>query len=450
MVIASVMLALLVQARMPDSVRVTGEPNPYTLFNGRQLVIVHLTATTGVDIVPRAVRRGDTLGSYEPLPVPLSTRHQATLDSAGAHYERREYAIAAALLAPVYAAERDNPFVANEYARTLFRIDDRRTESFDVYRRLLEQLDRRHGTNDRQVAVDPWFSEAYWKIGNLYLDRQDWDRAAFEITRFLSVRGDVGATDLSQVYTYLAEAYVHLGRKDLARWAAEQALRGNPRNADAIGYLRQLGTAIRDWPANHVFACRQVTDSIPCRGGYVFYHTPTGLTCMAPREETGTPLSPCLRIGWVYVGQTRPSVEDVLGEPWKDNPIDRADGTHTVAYLVFADRELGSYFIVGYERLGTDEIAHSVQFTGDSTPLPLDFSGLKLGDPATRVLAQLGTPETRGEFNDKDMGLKGEWWDWGSNAISFEIIGGRIYSIRLWRPDNIPAARIQRDFMRLR
>ena len=91
-----------------------------------------------------------------------------------------------------------------------------------------------------------------------------------------------------------------------------------------------------------------------------------------------------------------------------------------------------------------------MQFTGDSTPLPLDFSGLRLGDPTTRVLAQLGPPETRGEFDDSAMGLKGEWWDWGSNAISFEIIGGRIYSIRLWRPGTIPAASIQRDFMRLR
>ncbi|PYP08699.1 MAG: hypothetical protein DMD59_11365, partial [Gemmatimonadetes bacterium] len=70
-------------------------------------------------------------------------------------------------------------------------------------------------------------------------------------------------------------------------------------------------------------------------------------------------------------------------------------------------------------------------------------------DPAARVLAQLGTPQTRGEFNDKEMGLKGEWWDWGSNAISFEVVDGRVYSIRVWRPGAVPPAAIQRAFMRL-
>jgi len=449
MVIASVMLALLVQAGMPDSVKVTGEPSPAMLFGGRTLFIAHLKGPQGVDsahVIP-----GDLLGTVEPRPVPLSARHQRELDSARALYERRDYAGAAAILAPAYADERDNPFIADEYARTLFWIDNRRNESFDAYRRLIAQLDKQQGTNDKQVAVDAWFSEAYWKIASLYLDREDWKNAAFEIARFLSVHSsDASAEAMTQIYGYFAESTDHMGRKDLARWAAERSLRWNPSNTGAIAYLRRLGPAGRDWPATHVFACRIVTDSLPCLGGYAFHRATQGISCMAPREEPRTPLSPCLRIGWVYVGQLRRQVEAILGAPWKDNPSDRGNGTHTIGYLMFSDGDRGSYYIVEYERLGTEEIARSVQFTGDATPLSLDFSGLRLGDPATRVLAQLGTPETRGEFNDKDMGLKGEWWDWGSNAISFEIIGGRIYSIRLWRPDNIPAASVQRDFMRLR
>jgi hypothetical protein len=442
------MLALLAQAGMPDSVRVTGEPSPALLFGGRTLSIAHLKGPPGVDSAQ--IGPGDLLGTVEPRPAPLSKHHQRELDSASVLYQRRDYAGAAAILAPAYADERDNPFIADEYARTLFWIDNRRNESFDAYRRLIAQLDKQHGTNDKQVAVDAWFSEAYWKIASLYLDREDWKNAAFEIARFLSVRStDASAEALTQVYSYFAEATTKLDRKDLTRWAAQQSLRANPRNTHAIEYLRQLGREARDWPATHVFACRVAADSLPCLGGYAFHRSPQGLLCTVPNQEPRTPLSPCLRIGWVYVGQYRRYVEAVLGAPWKDSPIDRGDGTHSVGYLVFADGDRGSYYIVEFERLGTEEIAHSVQFTGDSTPLPIDFSGMRPGDPAARVLAQLGAPETRGQFNDQGMGLKGEWWDWPSNTISFEIVDGRVYSIRVWRPSAVPPAAIQRAFMRL-
>jgi len=107
MVIASVMLALLVQAGMPDSVKVTGEPSPAMLFGGRTLFIAHLKGPQGVDsahVIP-----GDLLGTVEPRPVPLSARHQRELDSARALYERRDYAGAAAILAPAYGTNATIP-----------------------------------------------------------------------------------------------------------------------------------------------------------------------------------------------------------------------------------------------------------------------------------------------------------------------------------------------------
>src|SRR5439155_10201340 len=154
--IASVMLALLVQAGMPDSVPVTGEPNPAVLFGGRTLFIAHLKGPPGVGSAQ--VNPGDLLGTVEPRPVPLSARHQRELDSASVLYQQRDYTGAAAILAPAYADERDNPFIADAYARTLFWIDNRRNESFDAYRRLIVQLDKQRGTNDKQVAVDAWFN----------------------------------------------------------------------------------------------------------------------------------------------------------------------------------------------------------------------------------------------------------------------------------------------------
>ena len=76
--LAATLLALAaLQAGAPDSVAVTGEPSPYAIFGGRRLE-------------------------------------------------------AADLLARAYADEPGNAFVANEYARTLFWLDDRREESFAV------------------------------------------------------------------------------------------------------------------------------------------------------------------------------------------------------------------------------------------------------------------------------------------------------------------------------
>lgn len=444
--IASLLLVLLAQAGMGDSIAVTAEAGPVMLFGGRTLIIRHLRPPPGDTV---RVFPGDLLGTFEGRPAVLSKRHQREIDSASALYQRRDFTDAAAVLAPAYADERDNPFLADEYARTLFWIDSRRNECFEVYQRLIAQLDKQDGTNDRQVAVDAWFREAYWKIASLYLDREDWQHAAFEIARFLAVpTTDASPAALTQVYGYFAEATEKLGRQDLTRWAALQVLRANPRDSDAVQFLRQLGPAGREWPANHVFACRVVTDSLPCLGGYAFHRAARGIACLAPGEESRTALSPCLHIGWIYVGQIRRQVEAIAGAPWKDNPVDRGDGSHVIGYLVFAEGDRGSYYIVEFERLGQEEIARSVQFTGDSTPLPIDFSGLRLGDPASRVLAQLGSPETRGNFNDQAMGLKGEWWDWPSNGISFEIVDGRVYSIRVWRPSSVPATSIQRDFMR--
>lgn len=449
-ILAPLVLTLLLQAGRADSVQVTGEPRVSAVLGRRQIFLAHVVGAHVGD----SVRRGIPLGTVQAYPSPLSKRHQRAIDSARVLYNARDYDGAAALLVPAYTDERDNPFIANEYARTLFRIDSRRNESFEVYRRLVDQLDRQHGTSDRVVAVDAWFSEANWKLGNLYLDREQWDKAAFEIVRFLLTRADPQEPALEQAYTYLAEAFAHLGSNDLARWSAEQALRLNPRSTEALSYLYQIGEAARSWPPTHVFACREGADSIPCRGGYTMYRSVAGLVCVVPREET--PPAPhlssaCQHIGWVHVGQARRSVEELLGSPWQRGP-DRGDGTESIAYLVFRDslRDRGSYYLVEYERVDTQQVARSIQFTGDSTPLPIDFSGLRIGDDSIRVLAQLGAPETRGEFNDEAQGIKGQWWDWPRSGISFEIVSGHLFSIRLWRTQYQGPAVIHRDFMRFR
>ena len=448
---AAALLALVVQVSLRDSIPVPSVPSLFAIFNGRPVRYFHLTPAQ-LDSAPRHVSRGDLLGTIQDRPRRLSPHHHDTIIRARGLYAQGRYADAAALLGPAYTNEPDNRFVMDEYARTLYWIDGRRDESFVVYRKLIEALDREYGTSDTVVAVDAWFLESYWKIGNLYLDHGEWERAAFEITRSASLGTLRDPAQIEQLFTDLAEAYVHLDRPDLARWSAQQVLRIKPRSAEVLRYLYQLGPQARTWGPDHVLACRFSTDTLPCVGGYSFRRDASGgLTCVAPREEPPTQLSPCLRLGWVHVGQLRSEVEEVLGAPFQRAPS-RGDGTEGFAYLVFADsvRDRSSYYVVEYERADGVQIAHTIQFTGDSTPLPLDFSGLLLGDPQDRVLRQLGAPASRGDFDDKEQAIRGEWWDWTSAPISLEIVGGRLYSVRLWRPDGVPAQGIKRTFSRFR
>jgi tetratricopeptide (TPR) repeat protein len=183
---------------------------------------------------------GDTLPDVQPRPAPLSDRHQAQIADANERYGARDYAGALAVIGPAYLAERDNPFVIETYARVLYRMGER-AQAFVVYRQLIDLLDARwRAESPGSVAVDLWFVDAYWKLGTLHMDRREWERAAFEISRAL-----VGGLALEplvedQALSYLTKAYFELGRRKEARYYAERAVDRNPRNAYARHYLERL------------------------------------------------------------------------------------------------------------------------------------------------------------------------------------------------------------------
>lgn len=181
---------------------------------------------------------GQPIGAFEPPPAVVSARHQSRVENANKLYDARDYAGALAAIEPAYLDERDNPFLIETYARVLYRMGER-AQSFVVYRQLVDLLDAQWSAPDA-VTVDLWFVDAYWKAGTLHMDRREWQRAAFEISRALV--GGLAWAPLAedQALSYLTKAYFELGRHEEARYYAQRALGRNPRNTYARQYLDRL------------------------------------------------------------------------------------------------------------------------------------------------------------------------------------------------------------------
>jgi tetratricopeptide (TPR) repeat protein len=215
---------------------------PLTLYalQGREVRLAHLgPAVEATTPIATALAAGKPVGDVQPLPVVVSDRHQAELVGAESLYGRQQYGAALAMLEPAYRDEPTNPFVLEAYGRTLYRQRER-ARAFEVYRTLVDLLDAEWQAGPAAVTVDLWFVDAYWKVGTLHMDRAEWERAAFEISRALAggFAGEWLAVD--QALAYLIRAYHEMGRRDIARYYAERALERNPKHPIAQRYLDPL------------------------------------------------------------------------------------------------------------------------------------------------------------------------------------------------------------------
>ena len=242
-------LAVLVAAgcstapRTPTPVpRATKAPRALTLYalQGREVRLAHLGHTSVPTVADTVVAAGRPVGDVQPWPAVLSDHHQAALVEAEALYGKQDYVAAQAVLDPAYRDEPTNPFVLEAYGRALYR-QGARERAFPIYRRLVDLLDAEWRTDAATaVTVDVWFVDAYWKVGTLHMDRAEWERAAFEISRALAGGFMWERLAVDQALSYLTKAYAEMDRRDVAKYYAERALERNPRNTFVKRYLDPL------------------------------------------------------------------------------------------------------------------------------------------------------------------------------------------------------------------
>jgi tetratricopeptide (TPR) repeat protein len=137
------------------------------------------------------------------------------------------------ILEPALKSEPSNPFILNEAARAAYWVDSLIHKSYNLYNELIAILDEEglDAENDESVYINIWFTEAYWKIGALHLDFENYSDSIFEIQRALVTMYDRGSPQVfEQFYSFLSKAYFKVGKLSEAQCFADNTLKLNPNN----------------------------------------------------------------------------------------------------------------------------------------------------------------------------------------------------------------------------
>lgn len=243
----------------------------YFIFN-REFRFLHLVPNDMLKIKEN-VKPYDFFGYMEKMPDVLSKKYNFIIKKSVKLYNEEKYEQAAKILEVAVKNEPDNPFILNFYAKALYWFDNE--SSYKYYNKLIEILDNQETgekyfkiknrdkdlleikneklrdeikeisieiakISKENILVDYWFTESYWKLGTLYLDRSDYLRGIYEITRSMVTKKDDYKLLKEQAYSYLCESFCFLEKPELAKYCADQVFKINPDNKYVLKFLDML------------------------------------------------------------------------------------------------------------------------------------------------------------------------------------------------------------------
>lgn len=214
-------------------------PKPINTVN-----LIHVDFDT--TLIGRRIEQGQTIGQTDEKPLVRSARYGLHILDSEEAYEQGQYARAAAVLEEAGQREPQNPFVMYQLARALYKLDESKPRAYTLYQRLLTQLDAAVPQNDSTLNVDVWFAEAYWKLGTLYMDNQQWDEAIRSISQFLLAAPEqhyVGTALHEQILAYQTECFYNIGDREMCRYYGQRTLQLFPKNQYVKPYLAKLNRA---------------------------------------------------------------------------------------------------------------------------------------------------------------------------------------------------------------
>jgi len=185
--------------------------------------------------------QGENIGTIAPFPESFSEGYDQQINISKSLYQEGRYLLAYQVLKPALKSEPSNPFILNEAARAAYWVDTLKQESFDLYEELITILDS-EGLNEveeNSIYINVWFTEAYWKLGTLHMDYENYPAAIYEIQRALVAMYGRSSPQISeQFYSFLAKAYYKIDKHSKARCFSEMTLELNPNNEFVLPYLK--------------------------------------------------------------------------------------------------------------------------------------------------------------------------------------------------------------------
>ncbi len=205
--------------------------NPDVLVDAGIEGVDFLHATMRPELDTTFVQMGAVVGEISELPKVLSYSFDLAIKESQDFYKDGDFTRAARVLNEAVELEPTNSFVLEPHARALYQAKNAKGQSFRVYKRLVSLLDSLNKSNPEFVAIDMWFREAYWKLGTLYMDQGEWNKAQFEINRFLmSIQELKGSVIYNQGLKYLTECYFEMSNVELYTHFANRTLLYDPEN----------------------------------------------------------------------------------------------------------------------------------------------------------------------------------------------------------------------------